>query len=71
MNLRRVKKLLKGICAFSQISYTQAIIAGGRSMLDFGVLICIGVAIAVILAVVVTLLLAYEEYKKQQKKPPE
>ena len=40
-------------------------------MVDFVVLICIGVVIAVILAVVVTLLLAREEYKKQQKKPPE
>ena len=40
-------------------------------MFDFVALICIGVVIAVILAVVVTLLLAYEEYKKQQIKPPE
>jgi len=30
--------------------------------------ICIGVVIAVILAVVVTLILAREEYKKQQNK---
>ena len=43
---------------------------GGKPM-EILAFICIGVVIAVILAVVVTFLLAGEEYKKQQKKPPE
>lgn len=54
-----------------QIGYTQGnLFVRGKPMVDLLVFVCIGLVIAVILAVIVTLLVAWQEYKKTQK-PPE